>query len=46
VTAGSFMFTGCTALVGGSGTPFSSSYTDKTYARIDRAGQPGYFTAK
>ena len=39
------MFTGCSALVGGSGTTYNSSYVDKTYAHID-GGQsnPGYFT--
>jgi len=46
VTASAGMFTGSTALVGGNGTPYSSSYTDKTYARIDKAGEPGYFTDK
>ena len=40
------MFSGCTSLVGGSGTKFNNNYTDETYARIDRAGTPGYFTAK
>ena len=39
------MFLNCTRLVGGNGTPYSSSYTDKTYARIDTASTPGYFTA-
>ena len=39
------MFTDCTSLVGGSGTKFNSSYTDKTYARIDGGtSNPGYFT--
>ena len=38
------MFTGCTSLVGGNGTHYNSSHTDATYARIDRAGTPGYFT--
>ncbi len=38
------MFTGCTALTGGNGTPYNGSYTDKTYARIDTALTPGYFT--
>ena len=40
------MFDGCAVLRGGNGTSYSSSYIDKTYARIDRAGTPGYFTAK
>jgi hypothetical protein len=38
------MFIACTSLVGGNGTTYSSSHTDATYARIDRAGTPGYFT--
>ena len=38
------MFTACTSLVGGNGTSYNSYYTDATYARIDRAGTPGYFT--
>lgn len=29
------MFTDCTNLVGGNGTTYNSSYTNKTYARID-----------
>ena len=44
VTNSYYMFTGCTSLVGGNGTVFNSSYVDKTYARIDRSGTPGYFT--
>jgi len=43
-TVHSYMFSGCTNLVGGNGTKFSSSYTNKTYARIDKSGQKGYFT--
>ena len=39
------MFYGCTALVGGNGTHYNSSHTNGEYARIDRAGTPGYFTA-
>ena len=38
-----------TNLVGGNGTKYSSSHTDKTYARIDGgpdSGTPGYFTLK
>jgi surface protein len=38
------MFTNCVSLVGGNGTHYNSSHTDATYARIDRAGTPGYFT--
>ena len=44
VTNSNYMFYNCTSLVGGNGTTYNSSYTDKTYARIDRSGTPGYFT--
>jgi len=46
VTNSSNMFSGCTSLTGGNGTAYDSSYTDKTYARIDASGTPGYFTEK
>jgi surface protein len=48
VTYSSDMFTGCTSLVGGQGTTYSSSNPkDKTYAHIDGGtSNPGYFTAK
>ena len=47
VTSSTNMFRGCTNLVGGAGTKYNSSYTDKTYARIDGGtSNPGYFTAK
>ena len=46
VTDSGSMFGGCTSLVGGNGTTFNSSYTDATYARIDKSGTPGYFTQK
>ena len=40
------MFSGCEKLVGGKGTPWNSSVTDKAYARPDRGeNAPGYFTA-
>lgn len=40
------MFTGCTNLVGGVGTVFDKTHTDKSYARIDGGpSAPGYFTA-
>ena len=43
----SMMFNGSTNLVGGNGTTYSpSNPTDKTYARIDASGTPGYFTQK
>jgi surface protein len=39
------MFYHCTNLVGGQGTTYSFSHTDKTYAHIDGgARNPGYFT--
>ena len=39
------MFTECTSLVGGAGTTYDSTKTDKTYARIDDGtSNPGYFT--
>ena len=46
VTLSNDMFYECTELVGGNGTVYSSSHTDKTYARIDTQSTPGYFTAK
>ena len=45
VTWSSFMFEVCTSLVGGNGTVFDVKHTDAEYARIDKPGQPGYFTA-
>ena len=45
VNYSTYMFNNCTKLVGGSGTKYNSSYTDKTYARIDGGtSSPGYFT--
>ena len=48
VTYSGDMFTGCTSLVGGKGTTYSSSNPkDKTYAHIDGGtSNPGYFTDK
>ena len=41
------MFTNCNELVGGAGTTYDSSKTDKTYARVDGlGGEKGYFTVK
>ena len=40
-----YMFDGCTSLVGGNGTTYSADHTDGEYARIDTASTPGYFTA-
>ena len=44
--SGAGMFTDCTSLVGGNGTTYSSDCVDDTYARIDTASTPGYFTYK
>ena len=38
------MFKNCTSLVGGNGTAYSSSNISSTYATIDTADLPGYFT--
>ena len=46
VTSSTDMFTGCSVLVGGNGTTYSSSHVNAAYARIDAAGTPGYFTYK
>ena len=42
---GSFLFYGCTSLVGGQGTVFDADHTDYEYARIDgQDGLPGYLS--
>lgn len=41
----SFMFADCTSLVGGNGTTYDVYHIDASYAHIDVAGNPGYFTA-
>ena len=47
VTSSTDMFTGSTNIVGGAGTVFSSSYTDKTRAKIDGGtSNPGYFSQR
>ena len=47
VTIDSGMFLDCSNLVGGAGTTYDSSHTDKEYARIDGGtSAPGYFTLK
>ena len=38
------MFSGCSALVGGADTTFTWAHIDATYAHIDTAENPGYFT--
>ncbi len=40
------MFTTDTKLVWWNGTKYDSNYVDKTYAKIDKAWQTGYFTDK
>ncbi len=44
VKSGDNMFRDCAKLVGGNGTAYNSAHTDYKYARIDKPGQPGYFT--
>ena len=47
VTSSNYMFSGCTALVGGAGTKYDSTKIDKKYAHIDGGtSNPGYFTLK
>jgi hypothetical protein len=46
VTSSGAMFAGCGKLVGGNGTVFDASKTDKTYACVDAEGIPGYLTYK
>ena len=45
VIESSWMFYGADSLSWWNGTKYNPSYTDKTYARIDKAWQPWYFTA-
>ena len=42
---GAQCFYGCTSLVGGAGTAFSSANVSCAYMRIDAQGAPGYLTA-
>ncbi len=44
VTDSSVMFEEDYLLVGGNGTVFDSNVVDKTYAKIDKLGMPGYLT--
>ena len=46
ILGGTWMFSGATNLVGGNGTTYNSGRINKTYARIDAPGTPGYFTQK
>ncbi len=41
----SSIFDGCTSLVGGNGTKFTTSQVGMGYARPDASGSPGYFTS-
>ena len=45
ISSGSMMFYNCSKLVGGNGTPWSSSKTGYTYMRIDAVNSAGYLTA-
>jgi len=40
------LFANCVNLVGGAGTVFNTSNVTVTYARVDTASTPGYFTLK
>ena len=44
VTNSAKMFDNSLNLVGGNGTTYDSNHLDATYARIDTADTPGYFT--
>ena len=44
VTSSTQMFYNCTSLVGENGTAYNASNVDKTYARRDLSGSPGYLT--
>ena len=39
------MFNDCTSLVGGNGTVYDAPHIDASYAHIDTADNPGYFTS-
>ena len=41
-----YVWVECVSLVGGNGTVYDSGHTGGEYARVDAAGQPGYFTYK
>ena len=46
VSSSGGMFISCSKLVGGNGTTYTITHQNATYARIDKAGQKGYFTEK
>lgn len=41
-----YMFSDCKNLVGGNGTKYDANQIGIEYARVDKTGAPGYFTAK
>ena len=43
VENGDYLFANCIFLEGGNGTSYNEEIRDKTYARPDKNGQPGYF---
>jgi surface protein len=45
MTTSIHMFHQSSKIVGGNGTKYNSNYVDRTYARIDKSGTPGYFTS-
>ena len=45
VTNSTNMFYQCNSIIGGNGTTYDSNYVDKTYARLDVTGTPGYFSS-
>ncbi len=46
VTNSTSMVDNCKAIVGGNGTVYDSNFKNKDYARVDKEGEPGYFTYK
>lgn len=46
VTNSTDMFKGCTSLEGCNGTTYNANHIDKTYARVDAEGTPGYLSYK
>ena len=47
ISSSSSMFLNCSKLCGSAGTAYNTSYTDKTYARLDGGPTlPGYFSQK
>ena len=46
VSGTDYMFEDCTSLTGENGTTYSETYIDGTYAHVDTAETPGYFSVK